>query len=379
MNTDVSEEKQMLSELGKNLKISVFGESHAPEIGVIIDGFPKDRYIDENELQKFMDRRRPGKDKFSTPRAEADKPIFESGVGENGMTDGKTIRAVIKNTNVHSGDYDNLKYCPRPGHADYPAKVKYGDTVNMSGGGPFSGRLTAPICIAGGMCFPLLKEAGIKVGAHIFSIGEICEENFAAALPPQLPDAVQFLDEIDGKDFPVIDDTVGEKMKANIKACAAGSDSVGGVVECTVVGVPAGLGGPLFDGVEGKLSAALFGIPAVKAVEFGDGINASKIRGSENNDPFCYDDGKVITKTNHHGGILGGITTGMPLTFKVFFKPTPSIGKPQQTVNLLTNENTEIEIKGRHDPCVVVRAVPVVEAVTAIVMTDLLIENGFKF
>ena len=368
----------MLSKLGNKLEISVFGESHAPEIGVVIEGFPKNEHIDKDELQKFLDRRKPGKNKLSTPRSEADKPIFESGIDENGITNGQPIRAVIKNTNVHSSDYDNLKKCPRPGHADYPARVKYGDTVNMSGGGPFSGRLTAPVCIAGGICLPMLSQKGITVGAHIFSIGKVTEKEFSAALPPQLSNARDFLKAIDKKEFPVIDDSVGKLMREEIKKAAADSDSVGGVVECTVVGLPVGLGGPLFDGVEGRLSAALFGIPAVKAVEFGNGIEASTIRGSKNNDPFCYKDGSVITKTNHHGGILGGITSGMPLTFKAFFKPTPSIAKPQQTVNLETKENTEITIKGRHDPCVVVRAVPVVEAVAALVITDLLLENGYN-
>lgn len=369
----------MLSSLGNKLKISVFGESHAPETGVVIDGFPKDKFINKDMLQSFLDRRRPGKNKFSTPRSEADKPIFESGLDENGITNGEVIRAVIKNTNIRSSDYDNLKDCPRPGHADYSARIKYGDTVDMSGGGPFSGRLTAPVCVAGGMCLPLLSEKGITVGAHILSIGKVCEKDFSAALPPTLDSARAFLKSIDEKEFPVIDDNAGEMMKAEIQKAAADSDSVGGVVECTVVGLSAGLGGPLFDGVEGRLASALFGIPAVKAVESGNGVEAATLKGSENNDPFCYENGMVKTKTNHHGGILGGITTGMPLTFKVYFKPTPSISKPQHTVNLKTKENTEIVIKGRHDPCIVPRAVPVVEAVAALVITDLLLESGCDF
>ncbi len=359
----------MSSEYGTSLKINVFGASHAEEIGVTVSGFPKGEKINRDELMKFMERRRPGQGPLTTPRVEADIPIFESGLADN-VTDGKELRAIIKNTNTRSGDYANLRTCPRPAHADYCAYVKYEGKADMRGGGHFSARLTAPLCIAGGMCLQMLQRRDIKIGAHISAIGSVRDDSF-----PLYPSAELFR-EIAEKKIAVINDAAGEKMAAEILAAGEEDDSIGGIIECAITGVPVGVGDPMFDGIENKLAAALFGIPAVKGVEFGNGFECATLRGSQNNDPFIIKDGKVQTETNHHGGALGGIATGMPIVFRVAFKPTPSIGKAQRTVNLETMTETTLSIKGRHDPCVVIRAVPVVEAVAATVITDILLSEG---
>ncbi len=359
----------MSSEYGTSLKINVFGASHAEEIGVTVNGFPKGEEIDRDALMKFMDRRKPGQGPLTTPRVEADLPIFESGLTDN-VTDGSELRAVIKNTNTRSGDYANLRTCPRPAHADYCAYVKYEGKADMRGGGHFSARLTAPLCIAGGMCLQMLGRRGIKIGAHISAIGSVRDDSF-----PLYPSAELF-SEIAEKKIAVINDAAGEQMSAEILAAREDDDSIGGIVECAITGVPVGVGDPMFDGIENKLATALFGIPAVKGVEFGNGFECATLRGSQNNDPFIIKDGKVQTETNNHGGALGGIATGMPIVFRVAFKPTPSIGKEQRTVDLQTMTETTLAIKGRHDPCVVIRAVPVVEAVAATVITDILLSEG---
>lgn len=359
----------MSSEYGTSLKINVFGASHAKEIGVTVKGFPSGEEINQAELLKFMSRRKPGQSPLTTPRVEDDLPIFESGITDN-MTDGQELRAVIQNTNTRSGDYENLRTCPRPAHADYCAYVKYDGKADMRGGGHFSARLTAPLCIAGGMCLQMLNRRGIKIGAHIAAIGGIRDDSF-----PLYP-ADELFDELSKKKLAVINDEAGAKMSAEILAAKQEDDSVGGIVECAITGVPVGVGDPMFDGIENRLAAALFGIPAVKGVEFGNGFECASLRGSQNNDPFIIKDGKVQTETNNHGGSLGGISTGMPIVFRVAFKPTPSIGKKQRTVDLETMTETTLEIKGRHDPCVVIRAVPVVEAVAATVITDMLLSEG---
>ncbi len=359
----------MSSEYGTSLKINVFGASHAEEIGVTVNGFPKGEKIDNDKLLKFMGRRKPGQSALTTPRVEADLPIFESGLTDD-TTDGSVLRAVIKNTNTRSGDYANLRTCPRPAHADYCAYVKYEGKADMRGGGHFSARLTAPLCIAGGMCLQMLERRGIKVGAHIAAIGSVHDDSF-----PLHPSDELFA-ELAEKKVAVINDAAGERMSAEILAAREADDSIGGIVECAITGVPAGIGDPMFDGIENKLAAALFGIPAVKGVEFGNGFECATLRGSQNNDPFIIKDGKVQTETNNHGGALGGIATGMPIVFRVAFKPTPSIGREQRTVDLETMTETTLSIKGRHDPCVVIRAVPVVEAVAATVITDILLSEG---
>jgi len=352
---------------GEILNLSIFGQSHGPAIGMTLTGVPSGYRVNFDELQQFLNRRAPGNDPFSTSRKEADKPEFLSGlINEN--TCGTPISAVIRNTNTRSGDYANLLQCPRPGHADYTAHIKYGKEHDAAGGGHFSGRLTAPICIAGGMCLQWLNEIGICVTGHISAIGGI-EDN-----PPRFDAVIPQIEKVDQR-FPVIDPVQGEKMRARIADAKASGDSVGGVIECAVTGLPAGIGGPLFDGLEGRLAQVLFGIPAVKAVEFGNGFETAKLLGSENNDPFIVREGKVQTLTNNAGGILGGITNAMPLTLRVAVKPTPSIAKPQRTVNLSSMENTTVIVKGRHDPCIVPRAVPVVEAAVAIVLFDAVLSN----
>ena len=354
----------MSSTYGEMIRLSIFGQSHGAAIGMTLDGVPAGLPVDLDKLQEFLNRRAPGQNDWSTPRREEDRPEFLSGI-LNGFTTGAPIAAIIRNTNTRSGDYNNLKNCPRPGHADYTAQVKYRGFQDAAGGGHFSGRLTAPLCIAGGLCRQWLEHEDIRIGAHIFGIGEVGDDKFDF-LNPQL-DSI-------GKDFPVLDYAAGESMKQEIaKACCEG-DSLGGFIQCAVTGSPVGLGEPMFGGMESRISQIVYGIPAVKAVWFGDGIGASLMKGSEYNDDYCVHDGVIRTATNHNGGILGGITNGMPLIFSVAIKPTPSISRPQQTVNLETGENTTIQIKGRHDPCIVPRAVPVVEAAAAIAIFDAWLE-----
>lgn len=358
----------MSSEFGHSLRVSVFGQSHGKAIGVNMDGLPAGEAIDLEELQAFMDRRKPGKSPLSTARKEADAPEFLSGL-ENGVTCGFPLCAIIRNSDQHSSDYSELIDKPRPGHADYTAHVKWGGHADMRGGGHFSGRLTAPLCIAGGIAKQILARRGIHVGAHLSAVAGVQDERF-----PLQPTADLF-DSVAAKPFSVLDDAAGEAMQAAILAAREAGDSVGGVIECAAIGLPAGLGDPMFDGLENRLAAALFGIPAVKGVEFGAGFGAAALRGSQNNDPFVMENGKIVTTQNNAGGMLGGITTGMPITLQVAIKPTPSISRKQETVSLSAGENTTLAIRGRHDPCIAHRAVPVVEAVTAIVLLDLLLEE----
>ncbi|MBR2743091.1 MAG: chorismate synthase [Clostridia bacterium] len=359
----------MSSEFGEKIKVSIFGQSHGTAIGVVIDGLPAGERIDEAELQAFMDRRRPGKNRLSTARNEGDVPRFISGV-ENGLTCGAPLCAVIENKDMRSRDYEKLKFVPRPGHADFTAYVKWGGMADMRGGGHFSGRLTAPLCIAGGIAKQILSRRGVFVGAHLWSIGGEEDERF-----PLYPDEALFR-AVAEKDFPVISDEAGERMKAEIERAAESLDSVGGVIECAVTGLEAGFGEPMFGGVESRIAAAVFGVPAVKGVEFGAGFRAAKMRGSENNDPFIIDEsGNVTCEKNDAGGILGGITNGMPVVFRAAIKPTPSIARPQRSVDLRAKTSEILEIKGRHDPCIAHRAVPVIEAAAAVVILNLLSEG----
>ena len=355
----------MSSTYGENLKLSIFGQSHGPAIGMTLDGIPAGLPVDLEKLQVFLNRRAPGLNDWSTPRREEDRPEFLAGLLD-GYTCGAPIAAMIRNKNTRSGDYENLKDCPRPGHADYTAQIKYGGFQDAAGGGHFSGRLTAPLCIAGGLCKQWLEEMGIRIGAHIFGIGDAGDDTFYWLEPE--------LDKI-GRDFPVLNADAGEEMKRIIAEAREKGDSIGGLIQCAVTGLPAGLGEPMFGGVESKIAQIVYGIPAVKGLWFGDGIKAFISHGSEFNDDYMMHDGKLITKTNHNGGILGGITTGVPVIFQVAIKPTPSISRPQQTVSLSTGEMTTLEIKGRHDPCIVPRAVPVVEAAAAIAIYDLILGN----
>jgi chorismate synthase len=359
----------MSSVFGNKIKISIFGQSHSPAIGVSIDGLPAGFKINFDELNFFMSRRAPGRAAHATARQESDTPEFISGL-VNGTTCGAPVTAIIRNTDARSADYEKLRDIPRPSHADYTAYVKYGEARDFRGGGQFSGRLTAPLCIAGGICLQLLKRNNINIAAHISQIGNVVDRSF---------DPVNIntdeLIELGKKDFPVLDTTAGEKMRAEIESAKKDCDSVGGIVECCVTGLPAGIGEPMFDGIENRLAAIIFGIPAVKGVEFGNGFTAGSLRGSENNDAFYIREGVVQTHTNRHGGILGGISSGMPVLFRVAFKPTPSIAKVQNSIDLSRKVNLEFVIDGRHDPCIVPRAVPCVEAAAAVALYDMILEN----
>ena len=360
----------MSTSYGKNLNISIYGGSHDEEIGIIAKGMPKGFAFDEEELVSFMKRRAPGRDLFSTQRKEADAPIFLSGV-EDSTLNGDIFHAIIKNTNQRSSDYLNLSFIPRPSHADYAAKMKYGESVDLRGGGHFSGRLTAPMCIVGGICLQYLRSLGINIGAHIYSIGGVYDSPFDAVNVSNR----EFSILKEREDFPVLNSEAGKKMKALINEARDDGDSVGGIVECAVTSLPTGLGEHMFDGVENRLSSILFGIPAVKGVEFGAGFEVASMRGSQNNDAFYTDGKEIYTKTNNSGGILGGMTTGMPLIFRAAMKPTPSIFIEQDSVDKTSMTNVKLSIKGRHDPCVAVRAVPVFEAATAIAILDMLLDK----
>ena len=349
----------MSSSYGENLRIHIFGESHGPAVGVTVEGIPAGEAVDLAELQRFLDRRAPGRNAWSTPRKEADVPEFLSGLRE-GKTCGTPLTAILKSANTRSGDYDALRDVPRPGHADYTAWVKYGESRNSRGGGHFSGRLTAPLCVAGGICLQLLAREGITIISRVAAIGGVRDEGELTASTAE-------------KAFPTVSDSAGEAMRFAIAAARAEGDSLGGVIECAVLGLPAGLGDPMFDGMENRIAAAVFGVPAVKGIEFGAGFAAAGLRGSENNDAFSVENGRIITESNHCGGILGGITDGMPLTFRAAVKPTPSIARPQQSVDLNTGEIVPLTVTGRHDPCIVPRAVPCLEAAAAIAVYDALL------
>ncbi|SDN84243.1 chorismate synthase [Acetanaerobacterium elongatum] len=359
----------MSSIWGDRLKISVFGESHSEGIGVVIDGFPAGVEINFKEVERFMARRAPAGQAYSTKRKEPDVPQVVSGI-LNGVTCGTPICCVIQNTDTRSKDYENIALKPRPGHADYTGFVRYHGYNDPRGGGHFSGRLTAPLVFAGALCKQYLAGKGITVGAHIYELGGVADTPFDdTAISSKLLRALW------KKPLPVNDDAKGEQMLAVIEQKRMEGDSVGGVVECAAIGLPAGLGSPIFGSVEGELSSLLFGIPAAKGVEFGAGFAAARMTGSEHNDSFIIKDGAVKTKTNRHGGILGGITSGMPLVFRAAFKPTPSISQEQQTVDLAEMKPAAIVINGRHDPCVVPRAVPCVEAAAAVALTNLYLQK----
>lgn len=346
----------MSSSYGKNLTVTIFGQSHSAAIGVTMDGFPAGFPVDMEVLGRFLARRAPGGGPLATPRKEADAPEFLCGLVNN-ITCGAPLTAVIRNTNVRPQDYAALQSVPRPGHADYTANVRYGGHQDASGGGHFSGRLTAPLCIAGGVCMQLLEHEGISIRARILSIGHAT-------------DSAPFDAPVAEKPFPAVSDDAAAAMQAEIAQAKADGDSVGGVVECVVEGLPAGIGEPMFGGLENLIARAVFAIPAIKGVEFGAGFAAARLRGSEHNDAFRVQDGRIVTETNRCGGILGGISTGMPVVFRAAFKPTPSISRQQDSVSLSRMENTTLVIHGRHDPCIVPRAVPCVEAAAAIAVLD---------
>lgn len=336
-------------------------------MGAVIDGIPAGTVIDTEALARFMARRAPGSGPLSTPRRESDLPEIVSGTAD-GVCCGAPLCIIIKNTDARSADYERIRSVPRPSHADYPAYVKYGGHNDIRGGGQFSGRLTAPFCAAGGIALQLLEKRGIRVFSHILSVGGIKDEPF----DPVSPDTER-LGALAGLRLAVLDPAAGERMAAEIKAAHADGDSVGGIVECMVTGLPAGVGEPIYDSLESRIASLVFSIPAIKGVEFGSGFAGSALRGSENNDPYRVLDGRIVTSSNNSGGICGGISTGMPVLFRAAFKPTPSISKPQDSVLLEEMKDETLEITGRHDPCIVPRALPAVEAATAMAVLDLMI------
>ncbi len=400
----------MASTFGKNLIVSIFGQSHSDAIGVVVDGLPAGFEIDMEELQEFLDRRAPGRSKNSTKRKEADKPEFLSGLFD-GLTCGAPLAAIIRNKDVRSQDYDQIDEMPRPGHADLTARVKHNGFEDYRGGGHFSGRLTAPLCIAGGIAIQFLREEGIEVSSRIVELGGVDlrpyynTEDCSVNCSEDEGHAKQRLSMPDAKKNAATKKTtkIAEKNELQgvideiIASAKSDGDSVGGIVECVISGVPAGLGDPMFDGVENNISKAVFGIPAIKGIEFGAGFDAARMRGSENNDAYMMDEvspddslmiddvrmnaefpsiagpGAITTTTNNAGGILGGITNGQNIVFRVAVKPTPSIAKEQDTVNYFTGENAKIRVKGRHDPCIVPRVLPCVESAAAIVILDYLL------
>lgn len=362
----------MASTYGNALHLSIFGQSHSPAIGCSLDGIPAGITVDEEVLQAFLDRRAPGRDETATKRREADRAHLIAGIVD-GHTTGAPIAGIIENTNTRSKDYSGLRRVPRPGHADYAARIKYENYHDVAGGGHFSGRLTAPLCIAGGIALQALESQGIRIFAHIAQIGSISDLPMDD-MTYREADRRAILD----NDLPCIDAAAAGRMREEILAARDGLDSVGGIVECGIYGLPAGIGDPMFDGMENRIAQIAFGIPAVKGVEFGMGFAVAAMRGSENNDQYRIDPetGRVAFESNNAGGILGGISSGAPIMWRMAVKPTPSIGRTQDSIDMDTMENAELEIHGRHDPCIVPRAVPVAEAAAALAVLDALLEDG---
>ena len=358
----------MSATFGRNLRMTIFGESHGKGIGLVLDGLPPGTPIEEEFIKEEMARRAPGKNQMSTQRQEKDAFIIESGVFE-GKATGTPLCVLIPNSDQHSKDYSLLKDVMRPGHADYAGKVRYNGFNDYRGGGHFSGRLTAPLVFTGAVAKTVLAQKGIVVGAHVARIGKITDDLFNP-----LGEMAEQLQALRKFTLPVLDDGKASLMEAEIMAAREQMDSVGGIVEVMAAGMPPGIGNPFFDSLESRLSHALFSVPAVKGIEFGAGFALAARKGSEVNDPMTFDKGNVRTTRNNNGGITGGITNGMPILFRVAIKPTPSIGQPQQTVNVTEGKDTILEVKGRHDPCIVPRAVPVIEAVTAWVLLDMLLD-----
>ena len=354
----------MSSMFGSNIRLSIFGESHGAGIGVVIDGLPAGIKLDRTLILSQMARRAPGRDSFSTKRTESDMPELISGVLD-GVTTGAPLCALIKNNNTRSQDYQKELIYPRPSHADLTGFLRYEGYNDIRGGGHFSGRLTAPIVFAGSICRQILEMRGVTIGAHIYLVGDVYDHSFSLTdLQPEL------LRELSDERFAVIDKHAQARMLAEIESARIDEDSVGGVVECGIVGYPAGLGSPMMDTLESTISSIMFAIPAVKGIEFGLGFDISTMRGSAANDQYFIDGGEIKTRSNNNGGILGGISTGMPIVFRTAIKPTPSIGKEQNTVDIQRLENAKLKIRGRHDPCIVPRAVPVIEAAAAIALVQ---------
>ena len=350
---------------GNKIKVSIFGESHGKAVGINIDGLPSGFEIDMDKVLFEMDRRAPGKNNLSTARKEEDLPEILSGYFE-GRTTGTPLSAVIYNKDTRSKDYAKTKDYLRPGHADYTGLMRYDGFNDYRGGGHFSGRLTAPLVFAGAICKQILESKGIKIVSHISSIKDVKDEDFNSC------NFGEEVEELKSLEIPLNNRSLEEKIRHTILQAKYDGDSVGGKIECMVYGIKAGVGNPFFDSVESTLSHLMFSVPAVKGIEFGLGFDMTEMFGSEVNDEYYLDNEEIKTRTNNNGGILGGITNGMPITFKVAIKPTASIAKVQNTVDINKREEVSFRVEGRHDPCIVLRAVPVIEAVTAIGILNLL-------
>lgn len=363
----------MSSTFGNVVRTTIFGQSHSEAIGCVVDGMPAGFDIDEARLQAFLERRAPGRSDTSTTRREPDRVRFLSGI-VSGHTTGAPIAAEIQNTNTRSQDYSNLRRSPRPGHADWPAFVRYRNYHDVAGGGHFSGRLTAPLCVAGGMALQVLDAAlGIHVVAHISQLGTSGIRDLPLDPLTERPEQAEA---ILGNHLPCVSSDAADAMRQAILQAKDAMDSVGGVIECVAYGMPAGVGDPMFDGLENRIARVVFGVPAVKALEFGAGVGTARLLGSQDNDPWRMVEGRVRPETNNAGGILGGISTGAPVRIRCTVKPTASIGLPQRSVDLAHGEDAELVVKGRHDPCIVPRAVPVIEAALALALLDALVEDG---
>ncbi len=355
----------MSSVFGEHIRLTLFGQSHGEAIGCVLDGLPAGEAVDTEELQAFMKRRAPG-GTYATRRKESDEVRIISGLF-NGRTCGAPLCVLIGNNDIRSADYEQMRDLPRPGHADYPAEIKYQGYQDYRGGGHFSARITAALCAAGGILSQCLARRGVMIGAHLLSVGIEKDEPF----DPMSVSKTELLSAQSG--FPTLSESSAGKMKAIIDEVRTAGDSIGGIVECAVIGLPIGIGSPVFDGIENAIAKAVFAIPAVKGIEFGEGFAAAKMRGSQHNDPYEWKNGKPALQSNHAGGILGGLTDGGPVIFRAAFKPTPSIAIAQHTVSLSARRDAILEITGRHDPCVAVRAVPVVEAAAALAIADLML------
>lgn len=358
-----------MSTYGKNLILSIFGESHGAAIGAVLDGLPSGEEIDEQALSAFLEKRSPGRDATMTARREKDQPRFLSGI-YRGKTTGTPLAFIMENADTRSRDYDETIEKFRPGHADYTGFVRYGGFADPRGGGHFSGRLTAPLAAAGGICKQILARRGIEIAGRIRSIADVEDAPLDTVSVTR-----DRLIELQSSAFPLVDPSREAEMRAAIMQASAKGDSVGGCIECVAVGVPVGLGSPMFDGLENRIAQIVFGIPAVKGIEFGSGFGVCGMTGKQCNDEFYSDGEKILTRTNHNGGILGGISNGMPLVFRIAIKPTPSIAAEQNTVTP-NGENASLAVKGRHDPCIVPRAVPCAESALAIALLDTLSERG---
>jgi len=354
----------MSSSFGQSIRVHIFGQSHSAAVGVTIDGLPAGFRPDMEKIGAFMARRAPGKSELSSARKEADEIEILSGMA-GGVFCGAPFAALIRNTSHISSDYAPFRDIPRPGHADYTARLRYDNFQDAFGGGHFSGRLTAPLCLAGAICMQILEEKGVRIGAHILQIGTAFDRRFDPVQPE--------LGSVLSGTLPVLEKTAADEMAQVILEAKEDGDSVGGVIEVGVVGFPGGIGDPMFDGIENRIAQIVFGVPAVKGLEFGSGFDCASMRGSDHNDPFVVQSGKIATETNHHGGVLGGISSGMPIVLRVAVKPTPSIFRPQRSVNMNTMSEAQLQLSGRHDPCIVPRAVPVMEAAVAVALADMLV------